>query len=309
MCKLNIFIVCMLMVLLAACSKDKETATLPDASVSFALPVGKDSLQMSLPVTANIPVVFDIKAALSGTASLSDHRISFAIETTKITEYRARYGEGRLLPTTSYLFYKANAVIPAGSSISDAAQLNIGLQTKLRGRTTYVLPVVIKSVDGKVEGPGTSRVIYYVFKTGPATTISNDSWTVTASSQNGSQVAANAIDDYAATYWLSNITQIMPQSLTIDFHDEWSFFGVKYSFPAILSYPTAGGYPTSIRIETSLNGTTWVDRGVFAGNIVNNAQTLNTGQVTARYLRFTVLSVVNYASYNAVFISDIALIP
>ena len=59
-----------------------------------------------------------------------------------------------------------------------------------------------------------------------------------------------------------------------------------------------------------MNGTTWEEKGVFAGSVAGNLQTLNTGQVTARYLRFTALACVKYASaYEAVFISDVSLVP
>lgn len=321
MCKLQIFIVCTLMVLLTACSKDEETTTLPDASVSFALPAGKDSLQIPLLLENNVALVLDIKAALSGRVSSDDHHVSFAIDTTKINEYRNRYGEARILPTSSYLFYKPNSVISAGSTVSDAAQLNIAQQKKLRGYTTYVLPVVIKSVDGKVEGPATSRVIYYVFKTGPASEIPRQGWTIAAySSQNSSAVAATAAIDAnnTTTYWLTSTTKQMPQYVTISLNNEYTFYGVSYYYPTILPYPGSGGYPTSIQIESSLDGTTWINRGVFAGNLVLDTsnksttsymQTLNTGEVTAKFVRFTVLAAVKYSNLPIVFVSGITLAP
>ena len=89
-----------------------------------------------------------------------------------------------------------------------------------------------------------------------------------------------------------------------------TFTAVNYYFPPALKYPTSGGYPTSIQIETSMDGTTWTTNGIFTGNLVNNMQTLNTGTTTAGYLRFTVLSSVKYAAtYAAVFISGIELLP
>ena len=312
MLRLNIFIVCTLTVLLTSCSKDKDAPSLADASVSFDLPEGKDSLQMDLPITDNVAQVYNIRAVLLGAASSNSHHVSFAIDTAKITEFRARYGDARLLPATSYLFYKSDAVIPAGSSVSDAAQLNIGQQKKLKGRTTYVLPVVIKSVDGNTEGPATSRVVYYVFKTPKGLVIPRDAWTISAySSQNSSTVgAANVKDPNDGTsYWLSSTAQQMPQYVTINFNEEYTFVGVKYFYPTILPYPTSGGHPTSIRIETSIDGTTWVNKGVFAGNLVNKEQSLEIGETTARHLRFTVLAAVRYSNLPVVFVSGIALVP
>ncbi|MBS1566241.1 MAG: discoidin domain-containing protein, partial [Bacteroidetes bacterium] len=88
------------------------------------------------------------------------------------------------------------------------------------------------------------------------------------------------------------------------------FTALNYYLPTALKYPTLGGYPTSILIETSLDGATWTNKGTYAGNINNNMQTLAVGQTTARYVRFTGLACVKYsATYDAIFISEISLIP
>ncbi len=300
------------MVLLTACSKDDTRTLLPGGSISFQQVAGKDTLEMPLSVLQDSPVVLDIKAVLSGTVSSGEHRVSFAVDTTKITDFRARYGNALLLPATSYLFYKPTTLISAGAFVSDPAQLNIGQQTKLTEYSTYVLPVVIKSVDGNAEETATNQVLYYVFKTGKPLFVNKTSWTIAGfSSQNGTLAPTNLLDaNNLTTYWVSNITQQMPQWVAINFNKEVTFMALNYYFPTALKYPTSGGYPTSIQIETSMDGTTWVNKGVFAGNLVNNMQTLNTGLTTARYLRFTSLAAVKYNSaYDAVFISGISLIP
>lgn len=300
-----------LMALLMACSKENNLANLPDGSVSFAQPAGSDIIEIPVSLAENVTTTIEMKAALAGAASSGDHRVTFAIDTTKIAEYRTKYGAALVLPVTSYLFYKPTVTIPAGAAVSEAALLNIGQQTKLIEYSTYVLPIVIKSVDGKIEGPATTRVIYYVLKTGKPITINKVGWTIQDfSSVFNAFVATNVIDNSLTTYWTSNIALTFPQWVTINFNRDVIFSGVSYGLPAILGYPTSGGYPTSIRIETSMNGTTWVNKGTFTGNIVDNKQTLDLGLTTARYLRFTVLAGVKYANtYDAIFISDISLIP
>ena len=310
--KIYIAIYTCFIVLLAACSKDSERAALPNGSISIQLNANKDTIAMPLSVAKDSTFVIGLKAALEGTTSASDHWVNFAVDSTKIGDYRARYGAAVLLPRTAYLFYKSMTRLPAGASLSDSAQLNIILQTKLEGYTTYVLPVVIQSVDGAVDGAATSQVLYLVFKTGKPVSISKVGWTLTGfSSVNGTFVATNVLDDNnTTTYWTSNIAQKMPQWVAINFNKDVIFSAVNYYLPTALGYPANGGYPTSIQIETSMNGTTWEDRGVFAGNIANNMQTLNTGLITARYLRFTVLASVKYAAtYDAIFISGIGLVP
>lgn len=301
-----------IIVFLMACSKDNAPAALPDSSVSFQFAPGKDTIEMPLSILKDSAIVLGIQAALSGNPSSADHWVSFAVDTTKITSYRIKYGAGILLPIPSWLFYKSMARISAGDSISDSAQLNIGLQTKLTEYSTYVLPVVIQSVDGNPDGATGKRVVYFVFKTGKPLFVNKAGWTIAGfSSANGTSAATNLLDNNdISTLWASNITQQMPQWVSINFNREITFVSLNYYLPIALKYPTLGGYPTSIKIETSMDGSTWVDKGTFAGNITNNMQTLDVGVTTARYLRFTSLAVVKYNSlYDAVFISGISLIP
>ncbi|TDQ07494.1 BT_3987 domain-containing protein [Pedobacter metabolipauper] len=314
--KINIITICSLIVLLMGCSKENDLVSLPDGSVSFAQAAGSDTIEMPVSILLDNTLVLEIKAALSGSASSDKHHVTFAVDTTKILEYRAKYGAALLPPSTSYLFFKPTVVIPAGASVSEAAQLNIGQQTKLTEYSTYVLPVVIKSVDGKIEGAATSRVIYYVFKTGKPLFVNKTGWAIVGqSSVNGTQVAANLLDaNNLTTYWGTTITATMPQWVTINFNREVSFIAVNYYLPTLLKYPTLGGYPKTIQIETSMNGTTWVNKGVFPGNIAaDGSQSIDVGATTARYLRFTVLSSEKYISgaslYEAIFISGISLVP
>ena len=309
---LPIIIFYSLLVLITACNKDNAPAPLPDSSVSFQQAADKDSLEMPLSILKDSAVVTVLKAVLSGNISSEDHWVNFAIDTTKLAAFRARYGDALLLPSSSYFFYKPLVRIPASASVSEPAQLNVGQQTKLKEYTTYVLPVVIQSVDGKIEGAASSRTLYLVFKTGKPLFISKEGWTIAAfSSSYNASVPANLIDnDDLNTYWASNITAQMPQWVTINFNKEVTYTSLNYYLPPILRYPASGGYPTSIQIETSMDGTNWVSKGVFKGQIENNMQTIPTGLTTGRYLRFTSLAAVKYASaYEAIFISGISLVP
>jgi hypothetical protein len=312
MYKFHIAILCSLALLLAACSKEKGSSALPNSSVTFDLPAGRDTIQMPLSILKDSLIVVDFKATVTGSKSSTDHWVNFAIDTAKIDSYRAKYGDAVLLPASSYYFYKPLTRLPGSAAVSEPSQLNIISESRLTEFTTYVLPVVIQSVDGKVDGAAVSKVLYYVFKTGKPLVISKLGWTIAGVSSSFSAFsAAKAIDnDKSGTYWASNITQPMPQWINIAFNKEISFSSLVYSFPPVFTYPSQGGYPTSIQIETSMDGTTWINKGVFAGNIVNNMQTINIGLTTARYLRFTSLASVKYISvYTAIFISDISLLP
>ena len=307
-----IAIFCSLMIILTACSKKITTDVLPDGSISFQQAAGKDTLEMPLSILSDTALVIELTAALSGNTSSSIHWVNFAVDTIKITAFRDRYGSADLLPSGSYFFYKPMTRLSAGASASDPAQLNIVQETKLKEYSTYVLPVVIQSVDGKTEGAATTRVLYLVFKTGKPLFVSKAGWTIAGySSVTGTLVPANVLDnDNLNTYWAPNITQQMPQWIAINFNRDVTFLSLNYYLPTALHYPTYGGYPTSIQIETSMDGANWVSKGIFSGNISKNMQTINTGITTARYLRFTGLASVKYVStYDCIFISGISLIP
>lgn len=312
MYKAYIIIFCAFTLLLTACRKDDAPAALANGSISIQAAAGKDTLQRSVSILSDTTTVIGLTATLSGSASSSDHYVNFGVDTTKMVQFRAQYGAAVLLPSTSYFFYKPQVRVPAGTLVSEQAILNIVQQTKLVEYTTYVLPVVIQSVDGITEGAQSDRVIYYVFKTGKPLTINKVGWTIFSfSSVNGTFVAANILDDNnLTTYWATVLAGQMPQSIAINFNKNVTFTGVNYYLPTLLKYPTLGGYPTSIQIETSMDGISWQSRGVYAGNVVNNMQTLNTGSVTARYLRFTALASIKYSStYSVIFISGISLVP
>lgn len=303
----------LLLIAFAACTKSSDTTiALPDGSVTFQLNDHADTMEIPVSILKDSIIVLGIRATLSGTTSSEAHWINFAIDTPAISNYQEQYGNAKLLPSDCYFFYKSLTSISSGSTISDSAELNITQQTRLKPNTTYVLPIRIQSVDGNTEGAGADKVCYYVFKTGAAGSISKEGWSITSySSASGSNLPAKLIDDNElSTFWTTNTTQAMPQWVIINFGSDITFTAVNYYLPTALKYPTLGGYPTSIEIETSMDGNNWEVKGIFAGNIENNMQTLSTGITTARYLRFTVLSAVIYSStYKIVSISGIKLLP
>ena len=301
---------CLLIVLATACTKNETP--LPDNSISIQGFSTKDTLVTPLPVKRDSLFVMGLTTKLSGVTSSVDHWVSFSVDSTKIDAYRAKYGDAILLPSQSYFFYKSTCKIAANTTLSDSVQINIIKEINLKGYSTYVLPITIQSVDGKTENSIGNQTLYLVFKTGKPAFILRDGWTIqSVSSYYSTFLSTKAIDaDDANTYWTTALTSPMPQWIVINFNSSQTFSAVNYFVPPLLKYPTLGGYPTSIQIETSMDGTTWVNKGIFAGNIVNNTQTLNVGLTTAKYLRFTSLASVKYSNtYTAIFISGIGLIP
>lgn len=316
--KLNILALCTSVMLLMACKKNNaDRETLAEGRVTFDLPAASDVVARSLDIKNITLLSLEMKASLVGNTSDDVHYVTFAADTTKIADYRTKYGNAALLlPTQSYLYYKPTVAIAAGNTISEAAVLNLSFQTTLKARSTYVLPLVIASVDGQVQDPKTRRVVYYVFNTGDALYVDHTGYTLTAtaSSTAGTNVAGRAVDAATGTtYWASATTVALPQWVSIDFGREVNFSGLDYFFPTAVT-PAMGGYTTSARVETSSNNTTWTDRGTYTVDVNNTLkkQTINLpGLTTARYLRFTILTSTPYISgtltYSIGFVGGILL--
>lgn len=145
-------------------NKESDKSSLPEGQIAIKTPSGQDTLEMPLSILKDSAIVLNVNAELDGKSSF-DHIVKFSVDTTHMTVFRARYGKAQVLPYTSYLFFKPSTTIRAGSSVSESAILNINLQTKFTEHTTYVLPVVVESLDGNTDVVS-RRVLYYVFKTG-----------------------------------------------------------------------------------------------------------------------------------------------
>jgi hypothetical protein len=302
------FIYFFIMSVLFACKKDEAKPELAKARVSLEVLSRTDTLQQEVGVIKDSIVTLGIKAKLNGEPSAEDHLVTFRVDTTYINAYKAKYGNAVLLPYTNYLFYTSQATIPAGSTLSEPIQINLVSQTTLRPETIYVLPIVLKNVDGQVNAVAPNEVLYLVVKSGQTPNISKLDWKiVTYSSQLSATTSPNFLldNDDQTTYWWSGL-QPMPQWVIFDFNSEITFQSVTYRTPT--SNYTSGGYPTKVKIEVSSNGTTWTDKGTYNGVTTPITWEQNIGQTTARYMRFTVLEVKLYAGIETVIIGGIGLL-
>ncbi|MES2828059.1 MAG: discoidin domain-containing protein [Bacteroidota bacterium] len=318
--KFNLLAICTVVMLLMACKKDETgRESLPEGSVTFDLPASSDVVARDFDIRNVSVVSVEMKAALQGYNSSDVHYVTFTTDTTKIADYRLKYGStALLLPTKSYLYYKPTVAIAAGNNVSEAAVLNLSFQTTLQAFSTYVLPLTIASIDGVPQDPKTRKVVYYVFNTKEPRYVNHTGFTptATASSTLGVNVASRAIDaTTGTTFWASSNTVPLPQFLTIDYGRNVNFSGLDYFFPTALTTAN-GGLTTSAKVETSLNNTTWTDKGTYAINVNNTARihTINLPSVTtARYLRFTILAANPYNAsativYNIGFVGGILLL-
>lgn len=307
--KRNTFFCLIWMIGIISSCKKSETPVVSPGSIAIQLLSTGDTLVTAVPVTKDSIFVMGIKA-ISNQLSKKDIHVNFSVDTTKLTNYRSKYGNALLLPTQSYFFYRPDCSISAGANISDSAQLNIVRGSQLKPLTTYVLPVTISSVDGLSDGIAPGQVLYLVIKTGKSAIISKDGWKILnfSSEELGGAATALLDNDDQNTYWVSSISGTMPQFVAIDFGQNLTFSKVTYRAPSN-DYKLGYSYPKSVKVELSLNGIDWTNKGVFTSDVIDAAQTINTGPSNARYLRFTVLTVQPLFSFNFVQLGGIGLAP
>lgn len=301
--KYGFLIGCVAVLLLVACNNDTETI-LADASVSIQNYTITDVIVNELPVLEDEIITVNVKAQLNNQTAKKDLHVRFAVDETKIYLYRNKYGDALLLPYKAYYFYKSNCHILKGETLSDDIELYIVQESLLRAYTTYVLPVVIQTVDGDTDGITPDEVMYIVLETGNADNISKAEWqVVSVSHEDGTLYGSNAIDDDTETNWGTSLFDSPPYSIVIDFSSEIAFSGVT-CMPGSLTL----GCPTQVQIELSDDGSTWEDVGTFDLEPAET-QLIDTGINSAQYMRFTALEVVSYYGYTPLKLSEIGLEP
>ena len=123
-----------------------------------------------------------------------------------------------------------------------------------------------------------------------AVLINPKGWTATASDQQSTYPASNAIDGNKSTFWHSQYSPLtnLPHSLTIDMKTATSIGGLVYT-PR--QDKDNNGNIGEFTISTSLNGTTWslpVTSGTWADS--KDAKTATFPATTARFVKLTALT-------------------
>jgi hypothetical protein len=259
-------------------------------------------------------VTFKLEASVTNPVS-GTHTVVFGVDTGQMANYIAKYGTASLLPSSNYFIPFPDGNFTEEAKLSSAAQINIVNTSKLSPGTTYVLPVVMKSIDGQpIEKPLTDQAIYLVVRVSGilsqgGTPINKAGWTIVSySSQDDADgyPAINVLDNDVNTQWLSDQTQQLPQWLVIDMGQPHSLKAITFQYDPAFSLD--GGAPTQVEIELSNDGTVWSNAGTFSGlNPGTQTQSLYLKSITAaRYIRFTVLqATVLYAGYSYAFVSEI----
>lgn len=306
--KYGFLIGCIAVLLVAACSED-QIIKLPASSVSIeGYSDQNDTLVNEMEVLTDSIITVKLSATLSGQEAVANHFVSFAVDTSKMAFYRNKYGDALVLPSSSYFFVKSECQITKGSTLSDAMELNIVQETLLRPYATFVLPIVIESVDGRQDAVAPEEVMYLVFKAGKALFISKAEWTIVDATEMGEGIGVpeSAIDNDETTYWQTGVTAGVapPYFIEIDFATE-----VTFSAVSIAKIPPPYGSILKGQLEVSLDGITWTDLGTYEYTEQGD-RLIETGIATARYMRINILDVAPlFGVYYPLYVSEITLIP
>lgn len=299
----------------SACKKDASTAgavqPLAPSSVFIKEAAMVDTLSSTVSSEKDSITTVKLEAGVKNPVS-GAHTVTFAVDTTLLATYTAKYGAVKLLPANNYFVAFSTGNLQNGETSSSSAEINIANTSQLSPGTTYILPIVLSAIDNEaVQQPSAGQLIFMQIRVRPidyGIPIVKTGWTiVTYSSELSGQSPAYLLDNNPSTYWASNLNAPMPQFVTIDMGQSHNLKAVSFQN---WNTSSSGANPTQIMIELSTDGTNWINAGTYAGgtptadNVVHN---LKINPVApARYIRFTVLQATSYFGvYTVVALSEI----
>jgi len=220
------------------------------------------------------------------------------VDESLVAAYNSEHGtQYLLLPANTYSLNKTVLTIDDGSNLSD--ELKLTLKTlEVNYLNEYILPITIKSVTGgNVPASEEYKTVYLLF-TGELDDAGTETWTkLDASSEwQAAYPVKNVFDGDDGTYWHSDLTGL-PQWFSIDMGSYRRIDGFTYNNRKDQGQ---NALPKHLLIETSMNGSDWqtaLDIAELPQSRLRQVLQLPQA-VIARYLRVTILSTWNDATYS-----------
>ena len=243
-----------------------------------------------------------------------DIQISFAINQALVDSFNlANNTNYKALPVNSFTFTNASAVIQKGSLSTEPLEIkiNTGGQNAIDVLTDYLLPVSISEAKlpaGNINVNEDLRTTYYLVKAQPNLAdypeYDRSLWTIAGFSSeepaeaqwgNGGQ-ALHTLDDNTGTFWHSqwaNGTPGPPHHIIVNMGETKTIHGLWF----IARQNDQGGKPKDVKVQVSMDGTSWADAGGF---ILENNKTKQkqflSGFKAAKYFK-----VIFTSSYDEVY--------
>jgi len=231
--------------------------------------------------------------------------VNFEIDQEKVDQYNQQNNTNyELPPLESYKISSPSVIIQPGNAGSNNSNLEIN-PIKLGGTKTYIIPVSISDVQPSLPVNENLRTTFYlvngVYESNPFTPISIEGWEIHDYSDDDYDGAGGrakyAIDGTKEMIWLSTYRRVNgwrpphPHYLTIDMNATHMLHGITL-------YGRTGAnnaylFPKNVLIQTSNDGNTWTDAGLFsivASSEDTSATMYFEKSVSCRYYKVTVLS-------------------
>ncbi len=283
------------------------------SSTTVTYPVGTKGAANAIPLSVQI-----------SPASPDNITVNTVVDNTLV----AGYGTGFTpFPDGSYSLSSATSVITAGQ-LTASASLNINIPdlSKFDGTKTYLLPVSISSVSGDPYTLTGNKTVYLQLNFSNLNNSSNTSaggtrilgrqgWAASSSGSfdgtpygGSNYIASNAIDGNNGTDWVSDYFSGGNSSITIDMSTVYHIKTIAYNkaYSNILLNYGLDTYPSSVKIYTSTDGTTWSSQGIYqpvsgqggstTDPVINYINFFNA--ITARYVRLEVANGKGFSEIN-----------
>lgn len=242
-----------------------------------------------------------------------DINVQFSVDPSLVAPYNTKTGNDfQLLPADVYEMESLNSVISKGRVTTGPLMIKIKTN-KIPGVRKYLLPVTLSSDNNPYKINNELKTSYFVvsatYETNPFPIMDRTAWSlVDVSDEEGVGEGPNngraifAIDASSQTYWHTVYRPVAlppPHWLIVDTKSAHLFHGFKIKGRS----DTSTGNPSTITIEFSDNGETWVNAGRFSlANTLENTFYLPEFK-TARYFKLTITATHSNTAFS--YLSDI----
>ncbi|MVZ60797.1 BT_3987 domain-containing protein [Sphingobacterium humi] len=231
--------------------------------------------------------------------------VNFEIDQAKVDAYNQQNNSSyELPPADSYKISSSSVTIAPGNAGSNNSNLEIN-PLKLAGTKTYIIPVSITDVQPALSINENLRTTYYLvngfYESNPFEPISIEGWEIHDYSDDDSDGAGGrakyAIDGTIEKIWLSTYRRVNgwrpphPHYVTIDMNATHQLHGITLF--GRRGQNNAYLFPKNVLIETSNDGNTWTEAGLFsivASSDDTSATMYFEKSANCRYFKVTVLS-------------------
>lgn len=240
--------------------------------------------------------------------------VSLAIDNSLVDSFNALHGTEYISIDPNFITIENSTLHIEEGELESSEQIGISLakdKTTSLALGDYLIPVKINQVSNGFEVSEEWSTMYVRIK------VSEDPWGIDLADRTGWSVkevsseetvgedgrAVLALDGNNNTFWHTEWYYNSPEppyNIVIDMGKEMKMFGFQY-----ISRNNWNGWPKEMKIETSLNGTTWEDAGLYS-DLPSGAQKEyrsffpNLEIRNARYFRMTITQTHGDTDYTAV---------